>query len=94
MRCSRAGSSAAASGAAHAATPAAAAGASAQAVLTRGFGRLNAGLIVTLSLSAVLGWDWARLIVTRDGSKTRPRLRTDHARRTARLRRRDEPLKD
>ncbi len=43
---------------------------------------------------AVLGWDCVRLIVTRDGWKTRLRLRGDHARRTARLGRRDEPLKD
>ncbi len=35
-------------------------------------------------LLAVLGWDWARLIVTREGWKTKLRLRGDKARRTAR----------
>ena len=35
-------------------------------------------------LFAVLGWDWARLIATREGWKTKLRLRGDNARRTAR----------
>jgi hypothetical protein len=38
-------------------------------------------------LLAVLGWDWARLIATRDGWKSKLRLRGDNARRTARAER-------
>jgi hypothetical protein len=38
-------------------------------------------------LLAVLGWDWARLIATRDGWKTKLRLRGGNAQRTARAER-------
>jgi hypothetical protein len=83
------------------------------AVLTRGVARLDDGLTLVMTLSAVrgvaadltlesplgearslpedllavLGWDWARLIVNRDEWKSKLRLRGDNARRTARAER-------